>query len=363
MELLQSTLRLARDVRATALLRQVQRRRWIAQLESRRGDYWPAAQRDAEIVLDRRVRFGAGGFMVRGQLQSEAPSTSFWIKWCPDADPRALKQTMRHMDWWTSHCPTLARSVPKLIDHWPEENALLIEGVQGVPVGELLNQHALKLPDAIRAVARWHYEYSQIDGIDVNEIDTLLGHEVFRTPAGNLHVRADRLIETRIALASESAYQLSLAGCKKARQWSDRYDISRAVSYFATDIKAGFVHGDFKPDNVLVDGDSFSVIDWWTAPRVSWPLSDVAVFAANLWMDPRRDAADAVWRAFVEARFPNGIDTLELHGIDILATMTCLQYLGNRCNPGRPIDRVYCRKALDRLLTRRYPIGRVAKSA
>ncbi|MCA9250614.1 MAG: aminoglycoside phosphotransferase family protein [Phycisphaerales bacterium] len=362
MELLQSTLRLARDVRATALLRQVQRRRWMTRLESCRGDYWPDAGSSA-IALDRRVRSGAGGYMVRGVLGDGAQSKAFWIKWCPEADPRALEQSIRHMHWWEMRYPQLARFVPKLIDYWRDENALLIEGVEGVPVGQLLSQDAPELPTAIQAVARWHYEYSQIGDVDVTELDTLLGSEVHRTPEGALHVRADRLIESRIALASEAAYQLSLAGCKAARQWSDRYDISRAVSYFSTDVPAGFVHGDFKPDNVLVNGATFSVIDWWTAPRVSWPLCDVAVFAANLWMDPRRDAADTVWQNFVHARFPDGIDAYAQYGIDILATMTCIQYLANRCSKARPIDRVYCKKALDRLLTRRYPIGRVVSPA
>lgn len=363
MELLQSTLKLARDVRATALVKQVQRRRWMALLSAKRAIYWPDADSGADIELDRRVRSGAGGYMVRGTIGTDAQPTSFWIKWCPDADPRAPEQTIRHMRWWTSRYPQLARSVPNLIDYWPEENALLIEGVNGVPVGQLLNQDAPHLPEAIREVARWHRAYSEIGDADVTEIDTLIGSEVFNTHEGELHVRADRLIESRIALASEAAYQLSLSGCKKARQWSDRYDISRAVSYFASDVPAGYVHGDFKPDNILVDGKSFSVIDWWTAPRISWPLCDVAVFAANLWMDPRRDAADAVWQAFVQARYPDGIDSYTQYGIDILATMTCLQYLASRCKTTRPIDRVYCRKALDRLLSRRYPIGRVEPQA
>ncbi len=335
----------------------------MARLESKRDVYWPGGDPSAELVLDRRVRSGAGGYMVRGVVGSDARSTAFWIKWCPDADPRALEQSIRHMHWWSEHYPQLARSVPKLIDYWRDENALLIEGVEGVPVGQLLNQDAKDLPAAIESVARWHYEYSQIGDVDVTELGTLLGSEVYRTPEGDLHVRADRLIESRIALASESAYQLSLSGCKAARQWSDRYDISRAVAYFESGVPAGFVHGDFKPDNVLIDGASFSVIDWWTAPRVSWSLCDVAVFAANLWMDPRRDAADAVWQAFARARFPDGVDSYTQYGIDILATMTCLQYLASRCNKARPIDRVYCRKALDRLLTRRHPIGMVVSSA
>jgi tRNA A-37 threonylcarbamoyl transferase component Bud32 len=335
----------------------------MALLEAKRAAYWPDDDPGADIVLDRRVRSGAGGYMVRGAVGKDAQPTSFWIKWCPDADPRALEQSIRHMRWWASRYPQLACSVPALIDYWPQENALLIEGVEGVPVGELLNQDTPSLPQAIQAVARWHYEYSQIGDVDVTELGTLLGSEVHRTPDRQWHVRADRLIESRIALAAESAYQLSLAGCKKARQWSDRYDISRAVSYFASGVPAGFVHGDFKPDNILVDGESFSVIDWWTAPRVSWPLCDVAVFAANLWMDPRRDAADAVWQTFVQARFPHGIDSYTQYGIDILATMTCLQYLASRCKTARPIDRVYCRRALDRLLSRRYPIGRLMTSA
>ncbi len=362
MELLQSTLRLARDVKATALLKQIQRRRWLALLESKRAAYWPGIDPGADIVLDRRVRSGAGGYMVRGQVSDEGQPTSFWIKWCPDADPRALEQSIRHMHWWRSHYPQLGRSVPKLIDHWPQENALIIEGVEGVPVGQLLNQGAPQLHNAIQAVARWHCEYSGIGNIDVTELDTLIGGEVYRTEGGHLHVRADRLIETRIALASESAYRMMLTGCKAARQWSDRYDLSRVVAHFSSDVPAGFVHGDFKPDNVLIDGDSFSVIDWWTAPRISWPLSDVAVFAANLWMDPRRDAANAVWHSFVQARYPDGVNSYDQLAIDILATMTCLQYLASRCKTARPIDRVYCRKALDRLLTRRYPIGSVVSA-
>lgn len=300
--------------------------------------------------------------MVRGWLSDGSDSSginSFWIKWCPHADPRALDQSMQHMRWWSKNFPQLAQSIPKLMDHWPHERVLLIEGVEGVPVGEALEDDCVRLQLGVRSLARWHRGYAEVGNGDFTEMPTMLGSEVHRTSAGQLHVRADRLIEERIALAAEAAYQLSLSGCKEARQWSDRYDLSGIVSKFSSGVNAGFIHGDFKPDNVLIDGDSFSVIDWWTAPRVSWPLTDVAVFAANLWMDPRREPADQVWQTFVEERFEGNIQSVDRQAIDVLATMTCLQYLAYRCKTTRSIDRVYGRRALERLLKRRHPIGMV----
>lgn len=85
------------------------------------------------------------------------------------------------------------------------------------------------------------------------------------------------------------------------------------------------MHGDMKPDNVLVDGENFAVIDWWTTPCVSWALPDAAVFAANLALCEDRQLAAHLVRTFTAAYFGAAYDRRSRDAMDLIGSIWLLR--------------------------------------
>jgi Ser/Thr protein kinase RdoA (MazF antagonist) len=154
------------------------------------------------------------------------------------------------------------------------------------------------------------------------------------------------LIENRLELAGRAVHELVERGYAAARHWADRRDPDNLVASFSDSEPGGFIHGDFKPGNILFDECGFSIIDWWTTPRVSWPLQDPAMLAANLRMGNRGAAARQVWNSFANAYFDARLDERTAAAIDLLATMTCLSFVAGktRRGGGRLLDKRWCAK-------------------
>ena len=327
----------ARNFAGSARLSAERRHRWEDRLRAVAATYWPELGRQPDVGVESRLRPSNGGWLVRGSIGAGRERRPFWLRWCPEADPEALLQTAEHMTWWRKHHSSLENSVADVFDHWPDESVLVLEGAAGIPLDRRLRRvqpatHAYhELLGAFAGAGRWlrSYRCAPIDLAHAPQ--SLVGSEVQRTADRQLVVNARRLLEGRIERAEEAVHALLRAGFTAARSWSARLDLDEAVRKVTTPPPAGFIHGDFKPGNVLADGNRITVIDWWTAPRVSWPVQDVATFASHLWL-AATPAAAGVWFAFADRYYPHGLDDDEVHIVNVLGTMLCLSNLARRAS-------------------------------
>lgn len=335
MPALSTSLRFARDLHASSKLMGVNRRMWIARIAEASSQYWPTLGKASRVHISRRVRAGREGYLVRGKATHGTVEQTFWIKWSPRANPQDQAQTIERMNWWRSAHSELTAPVPRILDHWPDQAVLLIEGRPGKPLSRIMLRpgaaHTQAAAKSAHRLGRWLRSYADGHGTYAADVTPLLGDQVERTAGGRLIIDARRLLESRIQRAQQAAAALSRRGMVAARQWQQRVEVSAAFYAIHDHEPAGFVHGDMKPENVLARGRQIAVIDWWAAPRVSWPLTDVACMAANLWlMQDRR--ASAVWRAFASAYFGNQPDIATQRIIELLAVSICLDFFASGLN-------------------------------
>lgn len=288
-------------------------------------------------MLVRRALRGSGGWVVRGSAREESTIRSFCIKWCPTAEANELALTYRRLTWWRQRHPRLRDTVAEPVALWLDEKVLLLGQSRGARLSRFLERSSWRdaaslseLDDYGVKLGEWLHAFAAIDETFGAEIEPMLGLHVERRADGWLLVNARNLLERRIERGEQAADALVRVGASGASYWADRFDMDAIVSAFDHQESAGFIHGDFKPDNVLVNSGDFVVIDWWTTPRVSWPLTDVAALAADLRFCTDAKAASRFWSRFVESRYPHGMDERTRQAVDLIATITGLTIVAER---------------------------------
>ncbi len=344
---MQSTILWARERRRRVALDAARHRRWLDRLTDDRPQYWPELAADARMHLQTRLRLGAGGRLLAGRLTDSRRTQRFWIKWCPGADPAALACTAQNLRWWRAEHPELARPTPQVLAYWPDEEALLLTHCPGQPLAQA---NAAASDAVIERLARWLNRYARGRGSYGAEIDARLGAQVHRTAPGDLQVDPGPLVASRLEAADAAAEVLARAGLAIADRWRDGLDPDELLAQQGP-LNAGFVHGDFKPGNVLVHGTAFHVIDWWIAPCVSWPLTDVATFVANLRMQAPA-SGPSIESRFLGAYFQRRCPPATRRTLELLTRATALPFIAQQAGQGW-MHRRWCAAALNRVLASR----------
>jgi hypothetical protein len=357
---LTATARFFRDAATAVELTPLLRSLWIQRLCAEWAQRWQVPARAVRARLTRRVRVGSGGRMLRATVRSGPRREAVWLKWCPDADPAALDATVANMHWWRVRCPELARRAADILDYWPDDRVLVIEERLGMPLGA----RPTRSREVVAELAGWMSAYAACCDIEAQADQPRLGSAVRISREGRAVVDARRLLEARAKRANESVEALRGLGFSVAAGWRERLGVAGLLADYHAPPRAGFVHGDFKPGNVLVTQDDFSIIDWWIAPCVSWPLTDVATFAGNLWLMDSL-ASRRIWGEFSANYFPTGTDELTARTLACVATCMCLDHLArsSRRLSGRLLDGRRCANALERLFDPRRSIAAFLHSA
>jgi hypothetical protein len=257
-----------------------------------------------------------------------------------------MEQTLARVTWWRHHHPDTRREVVPVLAFWPDEMVLLIEWRAGRSLGRYLT---MQLPGAVRAgvqlercgamLGNWLRAFAGGDGTYGPEIESMLGLQARRHDDGRLSVDARSLLEQRVERGERAASDLKRLGARPMTDWTDRLDIDAILSSFGINEQGGFIHGDLKPDNVLISAKELTLIDWWTTPRVSWPLTDVATFLGNLRLYGPAAAANRMWRRFVQAYYPNGVDARTGQALELVATILRMTVMADQIRR-RPLQRL-----------------------
>lgn len=353
MTALHATAQLLRNTAAAAEITLDRRRRWAQRLRELFAQRWHTPGSTLTVRISRRPHAGAGGRLLRASVRNGQHACRLRLKWCPQADAAQLRITLENQRWWRQCYPHLSAPVPELLDAWLDDRVLVLEERPGWTVGDEHTPLAV-----VGRLAAWMrgYAFALPTG---DGLASRLGSAVTRGADGALAVRTAELLAVRIEAATRAADALCALGFHQAAQWGRRFDLPAGEALASGTADAGFVHGDFKPGNVLVTERNFAIIDWWIAPCVSWPLTDVASFAGNLWLIGT-PSARSIWRAFALGYFPEGVDEVTARRIDLIATAMCLGYLARRArHPAcHLLERRRCGQALERLVAADTAIGR-----
>jgi hypothetical protein len=352
---LQATAQILRNTAAGAEISADMRRRWHDRLRDFFASRWNATPQQTSVHISRRVHVGGGGRMLRALVRCGDRACGLRVKWCPHADPAAVVASFANLRWWRGHFPQLATAVPETLDYWPDDRVLIIEERPGQPLGD--DSGPL---DVVPRLARWMHAYANSPAPTDDAIDPRLGAAVQRGADNRLTVNVAPLLATRLDAAEEASQELQRLGVGEAAGWKTRFDPENLFRTFAQPQPAGFVHGDFKPGNVLVTEVGFSIVDWWIAPCMSWPLTDIATFAGNLWL-MNSPAARRIWDMFSRAYFPEGINADTARVLDFVGTALCLGYLARRMrHPAcQLLERRRCSQLVQRLSGPATAIGRI----
>lgn len=314
------------------------------------------------VRLARRPYAGNQATLLRGKI-GDATGTCFWLRWCPTADVHELQQTVERMRWWRGRHSGLCGPVADVLDCWHDERVLVLQGCAGAPLAKCLRQWPSDgMNEAARELGRWLRDYAAGHAAYGADVEFCCGSESSRDSAsGRLSVDARQLLRRRLAMADAAARRLTEAGWRLAKSWSGGVDPA-SVEQLATGCEpAGFVHGDLNLGNVLIAGSEFSLVDWWIAPRVSWPITDVAMLAGNLWL-VGDEPHDAFWRSFATAYFGEAPCAVDAARIDLLARMMCIGLLDRKLAGGglaRLVERRWVGRTLSRLADAA-PLGAIA---
>ena len=327
--------RLARDVWVNLQITPKRRQRWAQWLASRIRASDAGEPGKRAVRIDRWFRWGLGGsgarFVATEAIDTETSCGTFWVKWCPEADPHEFEISSLRMRRWRELHPQLANRVPHVVDYSPDERLLVMERRPGKPLSRLWwecveNQHrAADLATCVTKVGEWLREFSRGQTRYGPAIVPLIGEHGRLNDDHQLRVNGRRQIECRLQQADKAVHQLVNGGLTIAKRWSDRFDLGAITASFSTDEPGGFMHGDMKPDNVLIDGDQFSVIDWWAAPCVGWPLPDAAVFAAAITALAPAPLRDTLRSCFLTAYLSEDNDERTMQAIDLIGTIWILR--------------------------------------
>lgn len=314
----------------------VRRERWRSRLQRCGPALWPETRERGTVGLHRRVIRRGPNYIVFGEARSRSTRVPFCIKIMPGTDPCDLELTVQRLNWWRANHPEQADRVPRIIANWPDECAIVMTRECGAPLGrhlrwspirrlfrassqERLDRYGFTFGAWLRRFATGRPPYD-------DRIHPMLGQRSSLDDDGRLIVDARRLLAGRIEQGHRAAHTLDRAGVRSARSWSTRFCLDSIERSISTREPAGFVHGDVKPDNVLVGENGFSLIDWWATPRVSWPLTDLANFAGNLRLGGESASATRLWRSLLHGYFEERPDELTLATIDLVSFILCLTH-------------------------------------
>lgn len=312
--------------------------RWRIRIQEAWLTYWPKLGSRAAVKMDRRARQRNGTHVFYGRIIANRTNQPFCIKWVPGADPKDLELTETRLDWWHAHHVVLGSRVPRIIACWPDECALLMTQSVGIPFGRYLRWPSCPILSRTRkrldrfgaAFGEWLRAFASGTPPYAKDVQPLLGQNARRKSDGSLTVDAQRLLVDRIEQGHRAAHSLAQAGVRAARNWSERFDLCALERAFTKHEPAGFVHGDVKPDNLLVSESDFSLIDWWATPRVSWPLTDVANFAGNLRLYGESPGATRLWNSFRQGYFATVPDERSRKAIELISSILCMAYYAAR---------------------------------